>query len=118
MKVTGFKSALIHAGVLILVLSNWWLGADLVDAYGPINDLIGQVDQLRQTGAIFEGATASNLIANLQNIGNLVDAGDRASASQLLTAFNQEVNSMSGVLMTPAAAGQLVNGATTVAAGL
>lgn len=107
-----------YLAVLLLVLASWSTGATPAESYAPINDLIGQVDQLRQAGQIFDVTTASNLIVSLQTIGTLVDAGNRTSANQLLSAFNQEVNSMSGALMTPTAASQLVSGATSISTGL
>lgn len=104
--------------VVFVLLLSWGVGVNPAWGYGPIDDLVTHVDRLRQAGEIFDVATANNLVSGLKTIGTTVDAGDGVTAKQLLDAFVQEVGYLSGVLMTSTAAGQLVDGARTVAAGL
>lgn len=86
--------------------------------YAPIDDLIHQVDQLRQNGEISDLTTASNLIVSLQAIGTTIDAGDSLTAKKLLVAFTQEVDSLSGIFIISTAANQLIGAATNIANSL
>ena len=83
--------------------------------YAPIDDLINQVDQLRQNGEISDLTSASNLIVSLQAIGTTIDAGDSVTAKKLISAFIQEVDSLSGIFIIPTAANQLINSANNIA---
>ena len=103
---------------LVLLLLSWSVVLSPARSYAPIDDLINSVNQLRQSGQIFDATVAQNLITSLQGIATLVNSGNKTSAGQLLDAFNQEVNSLSGILMAPAAASQLVDAATRIASGL
>lgn len=105
------------AGVLLLLVS-WGLEWDPAWSYAPVDNLINQVDQLRQAQEISDVATAANLIVSLQTIGTTIDAGNALTAKQLLSAFTQEVGALSGVLMTTTAADQLISAATTIANSL
>jgi hypothetical protein len=48
----------------------------------------------------------------------MADQGNNATARQLLTAFAQEVSSLSGDMLAPAAASQLTNQAAQAQSGL
>lgn len=118
MKTTRRLSFIKLASVVLLLLLSWSLERSLAWGYVPVDNLVNQVDQLRQSGGIFDVATAANLIKSLQAIGTTIDAGDNLTARQLLTAFNEEVSSLSGVLMTTTAADQLIAGAVAIANSL
>ena len=104
--------------LVFVVVMNWSVGVPLAEAYAPVDDLVTSVNQLLQTGEIYEVVVMANLIVSLQTIGTVVDEGNTASAKDLLQAFIQEVQSLSGVLMTAQAAEQLVDEATTISATL
>jgi len=107
-----------QAAVLLLVLVSviWVVGP--AASYAPLDELMTSVTQLLQAGQIFDGTVAQNLLASLQTIGAQIEQGNKGTAAQLLTAFSQEVSGLSGVLMTPTAASQLVEAATKLASEL
>jgi hypothetical protein len=94
------------------------LGPSFAQAYAPIDDLIASVNQLLQSNQIFNETVASDLIDTLQTAGTMADQGNNATARQLLTAFAQEVSSLSGDMMAPAAASQLTDLAAQAQSGL
>ncbi len=79
------------AGLLLLLMS-WSMETRPAWSYPPIDDLVNEVEQLRQAGEIFDIATAANLIVSLGTIGTTIDAGDTITAKDLLSAFAQEVS--------------------------
>ncbi|HET6464889.1 MAG TPA: hypothetical protein VLY20_04300 [Nitrospiria bacterium] len=103
-------------GLLVFLL--WSIGPSLAQGYAPIDDLIASVNQLVQSQDILNATVAQDLISTLQTIDALVDQGNRVAAGQLLTAFTQDVSSLSGDLITPAGVNQLVNKATATQSGL
>jgi hypothetical protein len=103
---------------MFLVLAIWSPSNAPVWGYAPIDNVISDVDRLRLDREIFDISTAANLIVSLGTIGNSIDAGDLATAKELLNAFSQEVASLSGALMTSGAAQELVDAATSIDAGL
>jgi hypothetical protein len=102
----------------LFVLLVWSLGPSFAQAYAPIDDLIASVNQLLQSNQIFNDTVANDLIDTLQTAGTMMDQGNKGTATELLTAFTQEVNSLSGDLMAPAAASQLVQKAAQTQSGL
>ncbi|HET6466203.1 MAG TPA: hypothetical protein VFH55_11385 [Nitrospiria bacterium] len=96
----------------------WSTMPPVAQAYAPVDDLISSVNQLLQSQQILNETVAHDLINELVTIGSMVDQGNKATANQLLTAFTQDVNSLSGDLITPSAASQLVDKATQAQSGL
>ena len=109
-------SARLATALFVFLL--WSTGPTVAQAYAPIDDLITTVNQLLQSQQILNETLAHDLVNSLQTIGSMVDQGNKAVANELLTAFTQDVNSLSGDLITPSATAQLVQKAAQTQAGL
>ena len=112
------RSHTARLGTALFVFLLWSTGPLAAQAYAPINDLVDSVNQLLQSQQILNETVAHDLINSLQTISTLVDQGNKVTAKELLTAFTQDVNSLSGDLITPSAASQLVDKATQAQSGL
>jgi hypothetical protein len=110
----GLKVAI----ALLIVVISWSMAPSTVKAYVPIDDLITTVDDLQQSGEIYDLKRTEVLTADLEYIGTVIDSGDTDTATQSLNDFILKINDLSGVLMTTDAASQIVNDANTVLAGL
>lgn len=106
------------ATILLCVLMGWGMGLSPAESYTPIDDLIGSVNELHRAGEIFDTTVRTNLISSLQTIGTLIDGGNILTAKELLTAFTQEVTSLSGVFMTTDAAIKIVDEASKIGSAL
>ena len=119
MKYIFRQNCLRMAAILLLcVLISWGVGLRPAESYAPIDDLIGSVNQLHQTGEIFDITVRENLVVSIQSIGTLIDDGNTITAKELLTAFTEEVSSLGGVLMTADAAVKIVEEAKKIVAVL
>ena len=112
------RSHAAQLGSVLFAFLLWSTGPTVAQAYAPIDDLVDSVNQLLQSQQILNETVAHDLINSLQTISTMVDQGNKAVANDLLTAFTQDVNSLSGDLITPSAAAQLVQKAAQTQAGL
>jgi len=112
------RSHTARLGTALFVFLLWSTGPSVAQAYAPIDDLVDSVNQLLQSQQILNETLAHDLISTLQTIGTMVDQGNKAVATQLLTAFTQDVNALSGDLITPSAATQLAQKAAETQSGL
>jgi len=112
------RSHTARLGTALFVFLLWSTGPSAAQAYAPVDDLVSSVNQLLQSQQILNETVAYDLINSLQTIGTMVDQGNKAAAAQLLTAFTQDVNSLSGDLITPSAASQLKQKAAETQSGL
>lgn len=112
------QNCLRMAAILFCVLISWGTGLRHAESYTAIDDLSGSINQLHQTGEIFDATVKTNLITSLQTIGTLIDNGNTLTAKDLLTSFTEEVTSLSGVLMTTNAATKIVEEAKKIVAAL
>jgi hypothetical protein len=115
-RISRLHSARLATGLFVFLV--WCLGPSFAQAYAPVDDLIVSVNQLLQSNQIFNDTIARDLIDTLQTAGTMVDQGNKGTATALLMAFKQQVNNLSGDLMTPTAASQLVQKATETQSGL
>jgi hypothetical protein len=115
-KTLRLLSAPLATGLFVLLVCS--LGPSFAQAYAPIDNLINSVNQLLQSNQIFNATVASDLIDTLQTAGTMAEQGNNTTARQLLTAFTQQVNSLGGDMIAPAAASQLADQAAQAQSGL
>ena len=105
----------------------WWLFAlsgllfatpRAVIAYGPIEELIGSVDQRFEAGAIADADVRSDLVAHLQMISTLFDGGDHNTATSQLMAWKEALANERGGTLAPEVVTQLTDAAEAILAAL